>query len=180
MPTGATVALFTDPRNANAATEAKEIEAAAEALGVRLLVLNASSPSELDVAFERIAQQNVSGFLNAADPFIVSQRDRIVALAARRAIPGVYSARPYFEAGGLIYYGPATLEEFRTVGIYVGRILKGEAGRPARAAIHEGRTRHQSQSGEGSQDHNSNCATCPRRRGDRVKRRNVIESETAG
>jgi putative ABC transport system substrate-binding protein len=126
LPTGATVALFTDPQNANAAAEAKEIEAAAEALGARLFVLNASSPSELDVAFERIAQQDVSGLLNAADPFIISQRDRIVALAARRAIPGVYSARVFFEAGGLMFYGSSGIEEYRTVGIYVGRILKGE------------------------------------------------------
>jgi putative ABC transport system substrate-binding protein len=126
LPTGATVALFADPRNANAATEAREIEAAAEALGVRLLVLNASNPSELDAAFERIAQQNVSGLLNAADPFIISQRDRIIALAARRKIPGVYSARVFFDDGGLIFYGPAGFEEYRTVGIYVGRILKGE------------------------------------------------------
>ena len=118
--------MFMDPRNPIAAAEAKEIEAAAKALDVRLLVLNASSTSELDAAFERIAQQDVGGLLNAADPFIIDQRDRIIGLAARRAIPGVYSARPYFEAGGLMYYGPASREEYRTVGIYVGRILKGE------------------------------------------------------
>jgi hypothetical protein len=88
LPTGATVALFTDPRNANAAAETREIEATAKVLGMRLLVLNATSPSELDAAFERMAQQDVRGLLNAADPFIISQRDRIVALAARRAIPG--------------------------------------------------------------------------------------------
>jgi putative tryptophan/tyrosine transport system substrate-binding protein len=63
--------------------------------------------------------------LNAADPFIISQRDRIVALAARRAIPGVYSTALYFLAGGLIFYG-AALDEFRMVGNYVGRILGGE------------------------------------------------------
>jgi putative tryptophan/tyrosine transport system substrate-binding protein len=126
LPTGATVALFSNPRNANAAAEAREIEAAAKALGVRLLVLNATSPSELDAAFERIAQQDVSGLLNAADPFIISQRDRIVALAARRAIPGVYSAPSFFEAGGLISYGSSGIDEFRMVGTYVGRILKGE------------------------------------------------------
>ena len=93
---------------------------------MRLLVLNASSPSELGAAFERIAQQNVSGLLNAADPFIISQRDRIIALAARRAIPGVYSAPAFFEAGGLMFYGGNPLEEWHTVGTYIGRILKGE------------------------------------------------------
>jgi putative ABC transport system substrate-binding protein len=126
LPTGATVALFSNPRNANAAAEAKEIDAAAKVLGVRLLVLNAISPSELDVAFEKIAQQDISGVLNAADPFIISQRDRIVALAARRGIPGVYSAPAFFNAGGLIFYGSSAVEEWYTVGTYVGRILKGE------------------------------------------------------
>jgi putative ABC transport system substrate-binding protein len=126
LPTGATVALFSNPRNANAAAEAREIDAAAKVLGVRLLVLNATSPSELDAAFERIAQQDVRGVLNAADPFIISQQDRIVALAARRAIPGVYSFPTFLDAGGLMFYGSSRLEEFYTVGTYVGRILKGE------------------------------------------------------
>ena len=127
LPIGATVALFSNPRNANAAAEAREIESAAEVLGMRLLLLNATSPSELDVAFERIAQENVSGLLNAADPFIISQRDRIIALAARRAIPGVYSALTFLDIGGLIFYGSSSaIEEFYTVGTYIGRILKGE------------------------------------------------------
>jgi putative ABC transport system substrate-binding protein len=127
LPAGATVALFTDPGNANAAAEARTIQAAADVLGLRLLVLHASSPSELDAAFEKIAQQDIRGVLNAADPFIISQRDRIVALATRRAIPGVYSARNYFEeAGGLMFYGASGLEEYRAVGNYVGRILNGE------------------------------------------------------
>jgi putative ABC transport system substrate-binding protein len=126
LPTAATVALFTNPRNANAAAETREIEATAKVLGVRLLVLNATSPSELDVAFEKMIQQDVRGLLNAADPFIISQRDRIVALAARRAIPGVYSTLPFLEAGGLMFYGVDSTEAYRLVGTYVGRILKGE------------------------------------------------------
>ena len=126
LPTAATVALFTNPRNANAAAETREIEATAKVLGVRLLVLNATSPSELDVAFEKMIQQDVRGLLNAADPFIISQRDRIIALAARRAIPGVYSSPPFFEAGGLMFYGSNPVEEYHTVGTYIGRILKGE------------------------------------------------------
>jgi putative ABC transport system substrate-binding protein len=126
LPAGATVALFTDPSNANAIAEVRAIQAAADALGVRLLVLNASSPSELDAVFEKIVQQDIRGVLNAADPFIISQRDRIVALAARRAIPGVYSSRSYFEAGGLMFFGASGLEEWRVVGNYVGRILNGE------------------------------------------------------
>jgi putative tryptophan/tyrosine transport system substrate-binding protein len=126
LPAGATVALFSNPRNANAAAETREIQTAATVLGARLLVLNAASPSELDAVFERIAQQDIQGVLNAADPFIISQRDRIVALAARRAIPAIYSTRSFLEAGGLIFYGASGFEEFRVVGSYVGRILNGE------------------------------------------------------
>jgi putative ABC transport system substrate-binding protein len=137
LPTGATVALFSNPRNANATAEVKEIEAAAKVLGMRLLVLNATSPSELDVALERIAQENVGGLLNAADPFIISQRDRIVALAARRAIPGAYSARNFFDAGGLIFYGSSGLEEYytgSTVTHHAGSARRGALCRPDRLA----------------------------------------------
>jgi putative ABC transport system substrate-binding protein len=80
----------------------------------------------LDVVFERIAQQDIGGVLNAADPFIISQCDRIVALAERRTIPGIYSARQFLEAGGLMFYGTDAFEMWHVVGTYVGRILKGE------------------------------------------------------
>jgi putative tryptophan/tyrosine transport system substrate-binding protein len=126
LPSGATVALFTNPRNANAVAETREIQTAATILGVRLLVLNAASPSELDAVFEGIARQDIQGVLNAADPFVISQSRRIVALAARRAIPAIYSTRSFLEAGGLIFYGASGLEEFRVVGSYIGRILNGE------------------------------------------------------
>jgi putative ABC transport system substrate-binding protein len=103
LPAGATVALFSNPRNANAAAETKEIEAAAQLLGVSLLVLHATSASELDVAFERMAQQDVGGVLNAADPFIISQRGRFIALAATLAWddrPGLCLTRPRARKGG--------------------------------------------------------------------------------
>jgi putative ABC transport system substrate-binding protein len=126
LPARATVALFSNPRNANAAAETREIQAAANVLDIRLLVLNATSPSELDVVFERIAHQDIGGVLNAADPFIISQSDRIVALAERRTIPGIYSVRQFLETGGLMFYGTDPFEMWHVVGTYVGRILKGE------------------------------------------------------
>jgi putative tryptophan/tyrosine transport system substrate-binding protein len=135
LPAGATVALFTNPHNANAVAETREIQTAATVLAVRLSVLNAASPSELDAVFERIAQQDIQGVLNAADPFVISQGDRIVALAARRAIPAIYSTRSFLEAGGLIFYGASGLEEFRVVGSYVGRILNGE--KPANLPVQQ-------------------------------------------
>jgi len=125
LPAGATVALFTNPRNANAVAETRDIQAAADVLGLRLLALNVTSPSELDAVFERIAQQDIGGVLNAADPLIISQYERIIAFAARRAIPGVYSTREFVDEGGLIFYGTG-FDEHRVVGNYVGRILNGE------------------------------------------------------
>ena len=126
LPTGATVALLSNPTNANVTTETREIQAAAQLLGVRLLVLNAANASDLDVAFARIAQQNVGGLLPAADPFIIAQRNQIIALAARLAIPAIYSSRNEYDAGGLMFYGADSANGYRIAGTYVGRILKGE------------------------------------------------------
>ena len=126
LPAGATVALLSNPSNANAASETREIQAAAQVLGVRLLVLDAASASDLEVAFARIAQQDVAGLLTAADPFIIAQSNQIIALAARRAIPAVYSTRNQYDAGGLIYYGSDSVDGHRVAGTYVGRILNGE------------------------------------------------------
>jgi len=126
LPPGAAVVLLANPTNANAPVETREIQAAAQLLDVSLLVLNATSPSELDVAFERMAQQDIRGLLTAADPFIISQADRIVALAARRAIPAIFSTRSQHEAGGLMTYGSDSSDGHRLAGTYVGRILKGE------------------------------------------------------
>src|SRR5262249_27688367 len=106
--------------------ETSEIQAAAQLLGLQLLVLNAASPSELDVAFTSMGQHDVRGLMTAADPFIISQRDRIIALAARQAIPAIFSNRSEFEAGGLMSYTRVGSNEYHIVGTYVGRILKGE------------------------------------------------------
>jgi putative tryptophan/tyrosine transport system substrate-binding protein len=135
LPAGATVALFANATNANAAAETREILAAAQLLGVRLLVLNAGSPSELDAALASIAQQDVGGLLTAADPFINRQQDQILALAARRAIPAIYSSRNFYEAGGLMLYGTDGSDGHRLAGTYVGRILKGE--KPANLPVQQ-------------------------------------------
>ncbi len=126
LPAGATVALLSNPTNANAATETRDIQAAAQLLGLRLLVLDAANSSDLDVAFARIAQPDVDGLLTAADPFVIARRNQIIALTARRAIPAIYSSRFEFDAGGLMSYGADFAEGHRLAGTYVGRILKGE------------------------------------------------------
>jgi putative ABC transport system substrate-binding protein len=93
---------------------------------VRLLILYASSPSDIDAAFASIARQDISGLLTTADPLFFRQRDQLVALAARQAVPAIYSDRVFFEAGGLMSYGTDIPDGFRWAGVYTGRILKGE------------------------------------------------------
>jgi putative ABC transport system substrate-binding protein len=126
LPADATVALLSNPTNANAAPEAREIQAAAMLLGVRLLVLSAASASDLETALARAAQPDVAGLLTAADPFIISQRKQIIALAARRSVPVIFSNRNEFDDGGLMSYGSDGPEGHRIAGTYVGRILNGE------------------------------------------------------
>jgi putative tryptophan/tyrosine transport system substrate-binding protein len=126
LPAAAAVALLVNPTNANAAAETREIQAAADRLGVRLLILNTSSPSDIETAFARITQQGIDGVLTTAEPLFFQQSERLIALAARHAVPAIYSSRRFFEAGGLISYGNVGLDEFRQAGVYTGRILKGE------------------------------------------------------
>ena len=126
LPAGATVALLSNPTNANAATETREIQTAAQLLGLRLLVLNATRASALDVALEHITKADVGGLLTAADPFVIAQRNQIIGWVARRAIPAVYSSRQEYDDGGLMSYGADGADGHRVAGTCVGRILKGE------------------------------------------------------
>jgi putative ABC transport system substrate-binding protein len=126
LPAGALVALLSNPNNAIAATETREIQAAAQILGLRLLVLKAANAGDLEAAFARMGQPDVAGFLTAADPFIIAQREQVIAFAARRAIPAIYSSRDQFDDGGLMSYGADSSDLHRIAGTYVGRILNGE------------------------------------------------------
>jgi putative tryptophan/tyrosine transport system substrate-binding protein len=102
------------------------VEAAARGLGMQLIVLRASSEREIDTAFAAIAQQSAGALLVASDPFLVSRRDRIVALATRGSIPVLYPMREFAEAGGLMSYATDFADSYRQCGIYAGRIIKGE------------------------------------------------------
>jgi len=102
------------------------VEEAARTLGRKLLVLNASVPSEIDTAFATLRQQRAGALFVSADPFLASRRQQIVALAARDAIPAMYPNRVYVAAGGLMSYGNDVPDGYRRAGLYVARILKGE------------------------------------------------------
>jgi putative tryptophan/tyrosine transport system substrate-binding protein len=99
---------------------------AADSLGLQLLVLNASSVAEVDAAFAALAQARPGALLISSESFFIDRREQIAALAARYAIPAMYPFREFTTAGGLMSYGSSTSEIYRQVGIYAGRILKGE------------------------------------------------------
>jgi putative tryptophan/tyrosine transport system substrate-binding protein len=126
LPADATVVLLVNPINVNAAFEVNEIQKAANLLSLRLLILHASAPNDLEAAFASIAHQNVGGLLTTADPYFFNNTVKLVALVARRAIPAIYSDRVFCEAGGLMSYGTDIADGFRIAGTYAGRILRGE------------------------------------------------------
>ena len=102
---------------------------AARALRQQIIVLKASSSSDIDLAFATLVEQRADALMTTADTLFNNRRVQIVSLAARHAIPAIYVTRDWAAAGGLMSYGAYTGDAWRTVGIYAGRILKGE--RPA-------------------------------------------------
>jgi putative ABC transport system substrate-binding protein len=125
IPKASTVAVFVNPSNPNAGVQAR-IEVAARALGMRTLVLNVSRESGFDQPFATLVQQRADALLVGNDPFFLEWRAKIIALAERHAVPTIYSSRAYAAAGGLMSYGISITEGYHQVGIYAGRILKGD------------------------------------------------------
>jgi putative ABC transport system substrate-binding protein len=102
------------------------MQAAARALGVKVHVVNASSEDDLDAAIASIVGAAARGLVVASDPFFLSRRDRLVSAVARRAIPAIYQFREFAAAGGLVSYGANLADGYRLVGVYAGRIIRGE------------------------------------------------------
>jgi len=125
VPAAAAIAYIVNPTFPEADTEVTDVQGAARSIGCALQILQAGTESEINLAFETIAQLKPNGLLVGADPFFLSQRERIVALAARQMVPAIYEARTYAAAGGLMSYGPDLADVYRQVGVYTGRILKG-------------------------------------------------------
>jgi len=126
VPNAVLIATLVNPAFPTAVYQTQELHKAADKLGQRIQVINASSETEIDAAFASMKQLQASAVLVAADPFFASHRDQIVSLAARYAIPAVYEQRAMAAAGGLMSYGTNLAEAYRQAGLYTGRILKGE------------------------------------------------------
>jgi putative ABC transport system substrate-binding protein len=125
-PTARVFAALVNPTNPYGAAEAKEVQAATEALGLQLRVLNASTEREIDAAFETLSRQRIGALVIGADVFFYNRAERLVRLAAHHAVPAISNFREYAEAGGLMSYGNNVVHAYRLVGGYAGRILKGE------------------------------------------------------
>jgi putative tryptophan/tyrosine transport system substrate-binding protein len=126
VPTAAMIAILLNPNFPDAEAQSKEVQSAAHTLGLQIEILHASIERDLDTAFAKLPELRAGGLLVCADPFLYSRRDYIVALAARHAVPAIYELREFAMAGGLASYGTNITDAYRQVGIYTGRILKGE------------------------------------------------------
>ncbi len=126
LPNATAMTMLINPAFPTTSAEARELQDAARSLGLQMNVQNASTESQIDMAFTNIVQQRASALIVATDPFLLGQRDQLVRLAARHAIPTMYFLREFVEAGGLMSYGPNIANEYRQAGVYTGRVLKGE------------------------------------------------------
>jgi ABC-type uncharacterized transport system substrate-binding protein len=126
VPKADAIAFLINPNNAVAELDTSDAQAAAAALGQKLIVVKGGSEGDIDAAFATVARQRAGGLLQQLDPFLQSRRDQLVALAARYMLPAVYERRDFAAAGGLTSYGTSLGDALHLVGSYAGRLVKGE------------------------------------------------------
>jgi len=127
VPSAASIAVLVNPANrTQAESELREAEAAARTLGVRLLILNASTPSEIETAFATLAREGAGGLVVTGEAFFYFQRNQIATLETRYKVPAIWPSRESLDAAGLMSYGTKIADLYRQAGVYAGRVLKGE------------------------------------------------------
>jgi putative ABC transport system substrate-binding protein len=126
VPTATTIAMLANPNSPETVVERQDVQAVARAISQQLIILDVNSDQETETAFATFVQRGAGALLCGAGAFFNSRRDRVVALAARYALPTIYVLREFVSAGGLMSYGTSITEGYRQAGIYAGRILKGE------------------------------------------------------
>ena len=126
VPKDEVIGLLVNQNSSQGQGQTKDVQEAARALGQRLVILNGGSDEDIDAAFFGLAQQQVGALLVGSDPFFDPRRDRLIALVARHAVPAIFQFRDYALAGGLMSYGASITDLYQQVGVYVGRILKGD------------------------------------------------------
>jgi putative tryptophan/tyrosine transport system substrate-binding protein len=128
-PKATAIGMIVNPGSPNTDAERRDVQTAARAIGQELVLLDVSTGRDIETAFEKLVGYRAGALLIGAGAFLNSNRERIVALAARHQLPAMYAQREAVLAGGLMSYGPSITDAHRQAGIYAGRILKGE--RPA-------------------------------------------------
>jgi putative ABC transport system substrate-binding protein len=135
VPKAALIAVLLNPKLANSASQLQDVQEAARVLSRQIHVFHATTASDIDVVFSSLVQLQAGGLLIGANSFFFSQRDRLVGLAARYAIPTVYPWHEAVAAGGLVSYGASITDAYRLAGICAGRILRGE--KPANTPVQQ-------------------------------------------
>jgi putative ABC transport system substrate-binding protein len=125
IPTATVIGCLVNPTNPNVETQKREAEKASAGLGTKLELSFAGNEAEIETAFENFVQKRVSGLVVVPDGFFFNRSEQFVALAARHALPAIFSSHEYARAGGLMSYGTNASDAYRQAGIYAGRILKG-------------------------------------------------------
>jgi putative ABC transport system substrate-binding protein len=126
VPTATIIALLINPTNPNAETQSKDTQGAARALGLQLHVLHAANDGDLDRVFAALVQLRAGALVIGTDGFFNSRSEQLAALTIRHRIPAIFQYREFSSAGGLMSYGTSLTDTYRQIGIYAGRILKGE------------------------------------------------------
>ena len=126
VPNARVIGALINPGRTDAEMQSGDVQAAGRTLGLKVIILPASSGPDIDTAFASLAGQGIAALLISSDPFFIARREQLVALAARHAVPAVYVNRDFPAGGGLASYGTNVAEGYRQAGIYAGRILKGE------------------------------------------------------
>jgi ABC-type uncharacterized transport system substrate-binding protein len=126
LPRFKSIGVLTNPNKSTFESQLREVQEAARSLGLQLYVSRVSSDPEIDAAFASLAKAGAQALLATADPFLAARRDKLVTLAARHNIPAMWEWPDFVEGGGLISYGTSIVDNYRQVGVYTGKILKGE------------------------------------------------------
>jgi putative ABC transport system substrate-binding protein len=126
MPNATVFGVLADPASANTPSLIPELQAAARTLGLQLIVVNARTDSDLETAFATFSQHRVSAVRVSPSSFYNRRMEQLAAMAARRALPLIFVIREFVLAGGLMSYGSGLGYLYRQLGLYTGRILKGE------------------------------------------------------
>ena len=126
VPQATTVGFLLNPTLPQSGSQISDVQEAARTLNLQVHILRASTDREIESAFESVAPQNIQALAVAADGFFDTRREKLVALAARHAVPTMYHFREFAVAGGLVSYGIDASDAYRLVGVYTGRVLKGD------------------------------------------------------